>query len=707
MKRIFCAFSVLLFSTSIYCMQCDPAKTIAATINRRVDAVMPHIISRDGEINTPGYYTLPNNFAGQITITTSNVSLDLNQYRVTGGIVISPALQNIRICNGMVSNDTGTGVVISENCYHIFIDNVYCESCLGTGMSIGANCGRILLSQCYFGLNSTGLYVDHANCVCVSSCFAQRNTSEGFLLNVCSNVRFKECMSRNNVGSANVCGFKSIDGHGNLWENCFADDNQTTSLSNNYYATGFLLTGAEEKSVITNCLISDTQADLARAYGIKVDSYWPIASIGAQVTSLSWSQDYQYLAVGSLGGTYQLRAVKFNASQESLTVTDAYSYLESSNIYAVAWNPCSEFKDYCVIGGDPCEGISLHLLYYDRITETWIYKESESQNIVNAVSWRSTSGEYLMAAGAVTTGNYVLGYKFDSVAETLTALGATANPGAIVNSVAFSPDGNYVAIGGQTAIGNEIRVYSFDAGAETLSAEIPGCTVSHEVEVYSVAWTPDGQYLAIGGASATGDIQVRIYAFDDTVGFETLTEQSGCNMSYGASATVNAVAWSADGQYLLAVGSVVGGTTAMRVYNFLGGGYYYYGYDYSPYLAEVTDCFPLLGPAEAYAAAWAPTVNLFAVGGATISSFGDYEIGVFNGDICYPRNCTIQYNFIEGITGNLNGMGICGENTSNLIANNRAYNNQSATGAQNYSGNMQRVYTSLTGNPGHLDNESI
>jgi WD40 repeat protein len=67
-----------------------------------------------------------------------------------------------------------------------------------------------------------------------------------------------------------------------------------------------------------------------------------------------------------------------------------------------------------------------------------------------------------------------------------------------VVSVAFSPDGQWIAVGGST---DEVRVYKTDTGERVASFK------GHEGGVYSLAFAPDGGHMAAAGFDGT----VRIY----------------------------------------------------------------------------------------------------------------------------------------------------------------------------------------------------
>jgi len=140
------------------------------------------------------------------------------------------------------------------------------------------------------------------------------------------------------------------------------------------------------------------------------------------------------------------------------------------------------------------------------------------------------------------------------------------------NSTDWDSTGRYVAVGGEVLDQNQpqVAIYEFDANNPT-AGNNPIATAIHGAAVKSVAWHPDGEFLAIGGVKGTDNIFIRIYKFDPTLAFENrLTEITALD---NLPATVNSIDWHPTGK-LLAVGTNKGGLSTakfeIRIYRFDG-----------------------------------------------------------------------------------------------------------------------------------------
>ena len=115
-----------------------------------------------------------------------------------------------------------------------------------------------------------------------------------------------------------------------------------------------------------------------------------------------------------------------------------------------------------------------------------------------------------------------------------------------VNSVNWSPDGQYVAVGGNGltgGTGDELQIFRFDRAAGILTSITGALPEASNDSVNSVNWSPDGQYVVLGAGVSGGELQ--IFRFDRAGGI--LTSITG---ALGTAGFVQSVNWSPDGQFL-------------------------------------------------------------------------------------------------------------------------------------------------------------
>jgi len=143
-----------------------------AALTRTLISVLPY------EISQPGSYLVAGHLTGAtgITITTSGVTLDLNQYTVTGtagntskGIRVAGEQSGIRILNGSVKNWSGGGVDASATTGCVLL-NVTASGNGQDGMTTGA-CA--LISYCTAHNNTLdGIDAGHNSSISHNLCFA-------------------------------------------------------------------------------------------------------------------------------------------------------------------------------------------------------------------------------------------------------------------------------------------------------------------------------------------------------------------------------------------------------------------------------------------------------------------------------------------------------------------------------------------------------
>ncbi|MCK4264774.1 beta-propeller fold lactonase family protein [Candidatus Babeliales bacterium] len=226
----------------------------------------------------------------------------------------------------------------------------------------------------------------------------------------------------------------------------------------------------------------------------------------------------------------------------------------------------------------------------------------------------SPDGGYIAVGGnSPTNGNELQVYQFDGASLTLLT-NAQADYGTQIRSIEWSPDGKYIAIGGLLPTNdNEVQVYQFDGASLTLltNAQVDYAIGSNTV--YSVDWSPDGRYLAIGGTGAASSYDVQVYQFN---GSSLTLTNTQADYGTGGPRTIN---WSPDGKYIAAGGTGATDSLEVQVYQF----------DESS-LTVLTNAQVDYG-SNAYSVNWSPDSKYLAVGGFGPTNGNEIQIYEFDG----------------------------------------------------------------------------
>jgi WD40 repeat protein len=234
-----------------------------------------------------------------------------------------------------------------------------------------------------------------------------------------------------------------------------------------------------------------------------------------QVEGVSWSSDGKLMASASLDTTVQVWQA---ASGKKVFV---HTSVDPSSAHCVAWSP----RGAKIISGD------------ERGEEEWdtsgspiIYPEvvfpGGGDGRVNAVAWspdakRAATGSISILKVWNTTSGEIY---FASPNKVVTGFHAVRD----VLSVAWSPNGQFLAAGGQD---EQVQVLKADTGDGLFTYS------QHSGPVTGVAWSPDSTSIA----SASGDRTVQVW--------EALTGKQQV-IYQGHSDIVRAVAWAPDGKYI-------------------------------------------------------------------------------------------------------------------------------------------------------------
>lgn len=640
-------------------------------------------------IDTPGFYKLADNIANQITITVSDVTLDMNGLTISNGasgISINSGLSNVTIRNGTIA-EVSDGIVVNTACTNVILKDIKVKNCI-RGINID-HATDIIIRNCDFIANTTGLHSNTAHNVVVEDCVATGNIQASYSLLTSTTCTFIDCKAlatgegntRAFGDASNIFGFVTQNGYGNIFERCIANATQgLTTTSENSIVAGFAFRGIEGCSKIIDCEASNSITSLngfTVPYGIWLQSRFDgLTTVTAlvpgngtgesdSIRAIAWSPDGIYVAAGgSIEGSLNnndLFIYQFNRiTRDLIQVASINPAGGSTNdtIESIQWSPDGH---YVAIGMSGMISVSVIIYAFDNVVNSLKQVASVNPNggaddSVFSVDW-SSDGIFLAVGGSLsgTTNNDVFVYKFDKVLQTLTEVGSVnPNGGSAADqvlSVNWSPDGIYLAVGGLINGTTDLLVYRFNPSTGFLAqiaALNPGGTGP---SINVVKWSPDEQYLAVGTPTT-------LFLFTFTKATETFTQVMDI------SGSVASLRWSPDGSYLAAgKSSVVGNDFIVYQLN-----------RENNILTEVASANPDGGAATDVIASvdWSPDGGYIALG--TINTGAGNVVFIYTG-FSFPQNNVITDNMVYCNIVNNKGVGISGSSIANLIINNTSYNN--------------------------------
>jgi WD40 repeat protein len=190
-----------------------------------------------------------------------------------------------------------------------------------------------------------------------------------------------------------------------------------------------------------------------------------------------------------------------------------------------------------------------------------------------------------------------------------TQIGNTVNTGESIIKLNWSPDGRFIAIANAgISTGHEenrLKIYKFNGvSTPTLVTYAP----TNSNGVYTVGWSPDSRFIAMGTSSFNEPNTLSIYRFDGS----NLT-RVGSAVSTGSD--VYEISWSPDGKYIAVANW--SSTYNLHIYQFNGSS--------TPELVGYT----LFASNSCVTAKWSPDGRFIATGLSTSSN--NFQIYKFNG----------------------------------------------------------------------------
>jgi len=658
-------------------------------------------------ITQPGRYCLGDNIDGYVCIDSDSVTLNMNGFDIHSTdttLKIEADHKNIVIFDGSV-RDAYHGILIKEGVELVKIENVDVWGCENGIYFDGLSTATIKSCQvkhCNVSDNNKGVVANWLAKSVFENCQAFDCSEAGFEIQNSSFNVFDKCKAlkiENDIASKSATGFLAISGQGNMFTECICEGIEKTASDFGANASGFVFKGTalkagETESKILHCIVDSTKiVGDGNAYGIHFDmvlrdtSSFDVLSQavtstqrGARNNSVSWSPEFEYLAIGGADAGGSTVAV-YNFDGTSLTLTVTID--TPGQVNAVAWSPRG---DFVAVATATSSGKEVFVYKFrpdetEQVSRLLLIDTLDSGDI-QSLSW-NPSAKFLAIGIDSDTVNQLQVWGFDRAKFSTSVIASVG--GEDVHSISFSPDGKYIA-----AVYENLRVYEFDPLVEnpTLSLKATA-TLSSGQMANEVDWSPiaiaahpepvEGMYhISVGSDASASNKEVELFSFDGT----SLTSFEAKNIG----ADVEAVQWSPNGKYLLVAGDSSSGSDT-KIFSFDG----------STLSPEAAGDF--LSSATVYSAKWSPDGRYIVVVGESDS--GDdvelYEVGNV------PTHCLVECNEVLNSSGGIGAIGYEGSTATNLFIKNIGYEND-----VNFSSGIWNVYIGgMHGSPTNIENISV
>jgi WD40 repeat protein len=303
------------------------------------------------------------------------------------------------------------------------------------------------------------------------------------------------------------------------------------------------------------------------------------ATLLAQVNSVDWSYDNKYLAVALSTATNAVELQIYYLESMTLTLTAQHD-LGARDVYTVNWHPSAYY-----LATGQLNDQQLRVFEYAP-SGSLTQKSNATIGTINAVSWHPTGNYLAVGRNAATdiriygvtagvldstyigttfsvarsvqrnaldwhpTGTYLVAgfdaHASDTECKIFAFNGAQLNLytqlelGATVAAVRWHPNQPLVALG-LSAGAQRVIVYDFSTTVTAMTQK--AVTGETSKIMYTVDWSPDGNYLATGRQSVTDNLELQIYKLYPNYSFEMVS-------GYELAANLLAFKWSHDGRFL-------------------------------------------------------------------------------------------------------------------------------------------------------------
>lgn len=246
------------------------------------------------------------------------------------------------------------------------------------------------------------------------------------------------------------------------------------------------------------------------------------------VLSVAWGPNGNYLASASADNTVKIWDV--TSRKNVLTLNE-----HKNNVFVVSWSPDGKYlasgsldstiKVWQVTFGGKSK-IAVKLI---RDFDNAVYSDSPDSSYISTMSWGPDSKRIAFWSGW-KSGDYrknsinILDISNGQISETQEGHSVG------INSIAWSPNGDHIALG---CIDYNIKILDVKSG------KISKILSGHENRLNSVAWSPNGEFLSSGAMDGT----MRVWNFSTGTLLKTVSRQDN--------SSVDSVEWSPNGKYIV------------------------------------------------------------------------------------------------------------------------------------------------------------
>jgi len=297
---------------------------------------------------------------------------------------------------------------------------------------------------------------------------------------------------------------------------------------------------------------NDDKVKVLEFDGTNVTSFTTTIPGATDALTLDWSPKGDFLSVGiknDVGGAefFVYRFDPHALDVESILV-DEVSEEIGIDINSLKWSPCGR---YIALGTKISGSIDeIQIWGFDgtSLTLTDTYNPGSE---VKEVSF-SPDGKYLAIAYLKSTDNIEV-LRFNplstDILDPLSSITATSFSEANLNSIDWSPiacnSKYFIAVGGSQNNSTSIEVLTFNE-----TTLISTDTADHGATITKVKWSPNGKYILVTGAEGSDDVE--IFSFDDSATGSKIVSKDTEDM---LASVANSGDWSPNGRYIITVGS--------------------------------------------------------------------------------------------------------------------------------------------------------